>query len=88
MKKIWICGVSAVVACASVLSVQRASAQVTLFNDTFGSGSTLNAAPTAPTANSTSYEQGFGITATALVGVSVLAISCSKTESQVALSTK
>lgn len=61
---IWIYGVSVVVACVLVLSVPRASAQVTIFNDTFGSGSTLNAAPTAPTANSTSYEQGFGITAT------------------------
>jgi PEP-CTERM motif-containing protein len=58
------CGVSAVVACISVLTVQRASADVTIFSDTFGSGSTLNAAPTAPTANSTSYEQGFGIVAT------------------------
>jgi hypothetical protein len=63
-----VCGVSTVVACISVLSVQRASADTTIFNDTFGSGSTLNAAPTAPTANSTSYEQGLGIVATGSSG--------------------
>lgn len=61
-------GVSVVVACVSVLSVGRVSAQVTLFNDTFGSGSTLNAAPTAPSANSTSYEQGLGVTVTGSSG--------------------
>ena len=34
---------------------------VTVFNDTFGSGSTLNQAPTTPTTHSTSYEFGVGI---------------------------
>jgi PEP-CTERM motif-containing protein len=62
-------GISAILACASLLSVQLASAQdPVIFSDTFGSGSTLNAAPTAPTANSTSYEQGLGITVTGSSG--------------------
>jgi hypothetical protein len=43
-------------------------ADVTIFSDTFGSGSTLNAAPVAPTANSTSYEQGLGNTVTSSGG--------------------
>src|SRR5579862_4696810 len=68
MRKTRIFGISVFVACICVLSIQRVSGDVTLFNDTFGSGSTLNAAPTAPTANSTSYEQGFGITATGSAG--------------------
>jgi PEP-CTERM motif len=67
MKRIGRLGLSAFVASISVLSVQRASA-VTIFSDTFGSGSTLNAAPAAPTANSTSYEQGLGTTVTGSSG--------------------
>jgi len=62
--RVGLCCASAVVACISVLSVQRAAADVTIFSDTFGSGSTLNAAPATPTANSTSYEQGLGVTVT------------------------
>jgi hypothetical protein len=68
MKKMGISGISVVVMCLCGLSAQRVSADVTLFNDTFGSGSTLNAAPSAPTANSTSYEQGLGVTVTGSSG--------------------
>jgi hypothetical protein len=45
-----------------VLSSQSAFAVTTVFSDTFNAGSTLNAAPTAPTATSTSYESGVGAT--------------------------
>ncbi len=46
------------IALASLLaSTMSASAQVTVFNDNFSSGSTVNSlSPIAPTANSTSYE--------------------------------
>ena len=41
---------------ASLATALSATAQVTVFNDTFSGGSTLtNAAPAAPTANSTAY---------------------------------
>jgi hypothetical protein len=45
--------------CALALSSRPVSA-VTVFSDQFNAGSTLNAAPTAPTASSTSYEFGVG----------------------------
>jgi T5SS/PEP-CTERM-associated repeat protein len=48
--------------CGLVLFSKPALAQVTVFSDTFGSGSTLNQAPAIPTANSTSYEYGVGAT--------------------------
>jgi hypothetical protein len=42
--------------CALVLTSQKASADTTVFDDTFNNGSTVDQAPTAPTANSASYE--------------------------------
>src|ERR1017187_51007 len=48
------------VVCALALSSQSVLAQTTVFSDQFNAGSTLNAAPTAPTATATSYEYGVG----------------------------
>lgn len=42
--------------CALVLTSQKASADTTIFDDTFNNGSTIDQVPTAPTANSASYE--------------------------------
>src|ERR1041385_1123180 len=50
-----ICGVA--LFCAPMVS----SAQNTVFDDTFNAGSTLNSAPSLPTANSTSYQAGSGV---------------------------
>ena len=41
---------------AGIIISQSAIAQTTVFSDTFGNGSTVQTAPTAPTANSTTYE--------------------------------
>ncbi len=76
MKKIWIYGVSVVVACISVLFVPRASAQVTIFSDTFGSGSTVNSG-NAPTANSTSYDTAGSKPYTDSIGANDLNLSLS-----------
>ena len=56
------------VTCSLALFSQSASA-VTVFSDTFNAGSTLNAAPTAPTATSTSYEFGAGNTSGAFSSI-------------------
>jgi len=55
--------------CALALTNQMALADTTVFSDTFGSGSTLNAAPTAPTATSTSYEYGAGNTNNSVISI-------------------
>jgi hypothetical protein len=46
--------------CALALSSQPVSAQTTVFSDQFTAGSTVNTAPAAPTATSTSYETAMG----------------------------
>ena len=52
------------VICGLALTSQSAFALTTVFSDQFNAGSTLNAAPTAPTPTSTSYEFGVGTTIT------------------------
>jgi hypothetical protein len=56
--------VTLVATCAFALSGQSVFAVTTVFNDTFNSGSTLNAAPAAPTSTSASYEFGAGVAVT------------------------
>jgi hypothetical protein len=74
--RVGVYGASAIVACISVLSVQRGSAQVTVFNDTFGSGSTINSG-NAPTANSTSYDTAGSKAYTDSIGANDLNLSLS-----------
>jgi hypothetical protein len=61
MKRNYLIALAITATCGLVLFGEPAQGgSVTVFNDTFGSGSTLNQAPTTPTTNSTSYEFGVG----------------------------
>ena len=74
-----------VLAAAGILGIANQSllAQTTIFNDTFGNGSTIQTAPSTPTANSTTYEifQQGGTPANFSIGAGDLHFSGRNTQS-------
>ncbi len=61
-KRNYLIALAITAACGLVFFGEPALAQLTIFSDTFGSGSTLNQPPATPTAISASYEYGVGFT--------------------------